>query len=145
MISWPTCSRRPTSFCRTWARQFSMLGSIIPTSDIHLLWSPSGCSMMRDITAPKAASDLEEEDYRKEPLTVIPLCQLLAHTEASGCAFGTDSRNLGMAAMQHVCVWTAAGKGLLFPPTWVVFLLLVPSEEYEPNPSRGGRAGFGEQ
>lgn len=31
MISWPTCSRLPTSFCRTWARYFSMLGSMILT------------------------------------------------------------------------------------------------------------------
>lgn len=54
-----------------------------------------------------------------------------------------------MAAMQHVCVWTAAGESLLLPPTWVLFFFFPPRllfEESEPNRySRGRRGGFGER
>lgn len=50
-----------------------------------------------------------------------------------------------MAAMQHVCVWTAAGESLLLPPTWAFSPLLL-LEESEPNRySRGRGGGFGEQ
>lgn len=50
-----------------------------------------------------------------------------------------------MAAMQHVCVWTAAGETLLLPPTWI-FSPSSSLEESEPNRhSKGRRGGFGEQ
>lgn len=51
-----------------------------------------------------------------------------------------------MAAMQHVCVWTAAGESLLLPPTWVFFSPRLLFKESEPNRySRGRRGGFGER
>lgn len=51
-----------------------------------------------------------------------------------------------MAAMQHVCVWTAAGESLPLPPTWVFFPPRLLLEESEPNRySEGSGGGFGKQ
>lgn len=47
-----------------------------------------------------------------------------------------------MAAMHHVCVWTAAGESLLLPPTWVFFS--PPSSSLKRSQSQTAIAGLEE-